>query len=78
MTERETAVVYCIFLLATIIIINIPGVNPSALMSLNGAVMCFFFVYLIPIALDVICYRGPNKMLNNIKQSFYAVGLVHE
>jgi sodium-coupled neutral amino acid transporter 9 len=38
-----------------------PYIKLSDIMNFNGAVFCFFFVYLIPTALHLKCYYGNNS-----------------
>ena len=40
--------------------ILLPYIRLSDIMNFNGAIFCFFFVYLIPIALHLKCYYGSN------------------
>jgi hypothetical protein len=40
----------------------IPAINPGDIMSLNGAICCFFVVYIIPIAMHFKCYYGKMKI----------------
>lgn len=35
-----------------------PYIKLSDIMNFNGAIFCFFFVYLIPIGLHLKCYYG--------------------
>ncbi len=37
-----------------------PFIKLSDIMNFNGAIFCFFFVYLIPIALHLKCYYGTD------------------
>jgi hypothetical protein len=45
-------------------------------MSLNGAVCCFFFVFLIPVMLHLKCYHGTNRIVVGIKRSLSTIGLL--
>ncbi|KRX10480.1 hypothetical protein PPERSA_08782 [Pseudocohnilembus persalinus] len=59
------------------IIANIPKLSPDDIMSLNGSVCCFFYVYLIPLMMDFQCYHGGNKLMMKIKRSLSTAGFIH-
>jgi hypothetical protein len=40
---------------------NIPTIKAGDMMAANGAISCFFIVYLIPIALHFKCLYGDQK-----------------
>ena len=45
-------------------------------MSINGAVCCFFFVFLIPVLIQIKSYRGDNELVNTIKRSLSVIGMI--
>lgn len=45
-------------------------------MSINGAVCCFFFIYLIPIVMHIKCYKGNNTLLKKAKRSLSIIGII--
>ena len=47
---------------------NIPNISPDEITNLAGSICCFFFVYLYPIMLHLMCYHGTNKMLLSLKR----------
>jgi len=50
--------------------------KPDILMSLNGAVCCFFFIYMVPILMHIKCYHGKNKTMMAVKRSLSVIGLI--
>jgi len=56
--------------------VNVPGIDPDTIMSINGAVCVFFFAYVCPIAMHMKCYHGYNKIMNTIKRSLSNIGLI--
>lgn len=40
---------------------NIPGLKPGDISNFNGAVCCFFLIYIMPILIHIACYHGDNK-----------------
>lgn len=47
---------------------SIPGLKPDDITNFNGALCCFFFVYLIPIVMHLVCYHGKNSFLRKLQR----------
>jgi sodium-coupled neutral amino acid transporter 9 len=52
-------------LIAFLFEILAPYIKLSDIMNLNGAIFCFFFVYLIPLALHLKCYYDESRKTIN-------------
>ena len=46
-------------------------------MNANGAITCFFTVYLIPIALHFKAYHGQNGLMIKMKKNFSKIGQIY-
>jgi len=67
-----------VFMILCIIVKLAPGLQPSDILDFDGAVSCFFTVYLIPIVLHLSCYYGDNKIMQSLKHSLSVIGLIDE
>lgn len=59
-----------VLMLALCAVIKIINISPNTLVDLNGAISCFFIVYLIPSLLHLACYHGSNKFLLSVRGKF--------
>ncbi len=57
-----------LFMVFCTIIKNIPNLDPSDITNFNGSICCFFFVYLIPIALHFACYHEGFSFIKSLKR----------
>ena len=44
----------------------IPGLTPDVISNLNGAIWCFFLIYLVPCVMRVMTYGGHNKFVRAV------------
>mmetsp|Transcript_9288 Transcript_9288/g.818 ORF Transcript_9288/g.818 Transcript_9288/m.818 type:complete len:81 (+) Transcript_9288:1037-1279(+) len=54
------------FMIVSVGIASIPGLDPDDITNFNGSLCCFFFVYLIPILMHLTCYHGKNFFVRNM------------
>lgn len=54
------------FMVLSVAIKMIPGIDPDDITNFNGSLCCFFFVYLIPIVMHLTCYHGKNFWLRKV------------
>lgn len=59
-------IINVVFLVLSVLIKSIPGISLSQITSINGALNCFFFVYLIPIIMHFTCYHGKNPLMRKM------------
>lgn len=63
MTEKRFKVFNIIFMvMATIISVISPILPLSTLMTLVGSIICFFFIYLLPVKMHLNCLYPPSKV----------------
>jgi len=53
-----------------------PNISPGSLMNLDGALSCFFIVYLIPILMHLQCYHGTVGFVRRASMMASRIGLI--
>jgi hypothetical protein len=75
-TQTELTIFYACVIGVSLVIANVHQISPDTIMSINGAVCCFFFVFLIPVLIQIKNYRGDDRLVNTIKRSLSVIGLI--
>ncbi|KAL4489048.1 hypothetical protein ABPG73_005535 [Tetrahymena malaccensis] len=61
-----------------ILLQNIPSIKSEDLMNVNGAITCFFTMYLIPIILHFQAYHGQDSLMLRLKKSISKLGVIDD
>jgi solute carrier family 38 (sodium-coupled neutral amino acid transporter), member 9 len=56
------------FVVACVVMKNIPGLDPDVITNFNGSICCFFFVYLIPIFLHMMSVYKDHKVMVYLRE----------
>lgn len=57
---------------------HMPFIKSDDLMNVNGAITCFFTIYLIPIILHFQAYHGKDSLMLKMKKSISKIGRERE
>ncbi|KRX11065.1 hypothetical protein PPERSA_05174 [Pseudocohnilembus persalinus] len=67
-SQKLHTIINISFMVISVAVKCIPGISAGDITNFDGALCCFFFVYLVPIIMHMTCYHGKNKFLRKVQR----------